>query len=215
MIVLALDGSLGSFSAAIARDRKIVAQRQIDQKTALEAGLGCVAGVISESRIQRERIDAIAIGVGPGSFTGMRIAISYAKSLAIAWRIPIVPISSYDLVEGAEPPERALAVIAGRRGIVCARFHEGGVSQRSCGPPRDVLARILPPSITTVPVFGAAEDVADMLAERGIHVNRMSSNALPAATAALLAQQRSPAASPHAVIPEYGELPAARVPRFR
>lgn len=215
MIVLALDGSIRCFSTAIARELEIVAEKETDQRAALEAGLDCVADVIRGSCIESRQIEAIAVGIGPGSFTGMRIAISYAKSLAIAWRIPIVPISSYDLIEGVEPPERALAVVAARRNIVCARFREGSVAERSSGPPRDVLARIVPSSITKVPVFGAAEDVADVLAERGIHVDRIDTNALPAAAAALLAQKRPPAPSPHGVIPEYGEMPAARVPRFR
>jgi tRNA threonylcarbamoyl adenosine modification protein YeaZ len=215
MIVLALDGALRSFSTAIARDREILSEREIDQRSALEGGLGCIAAAMSASNVCGKDVDVIAVGVGPGSFTGMRIAISYAKSIAIAWRVPIVPISSYDLLEGAAPPERALAVVATRRGIVCARFREAAASERSCGEPQDVLARIVPSSITTVPVFGAAEDVADVLAERAIHVNRMTSNALPAATAALIAQKRPPASSPHAVTPEYGELPAARVPRLR
>lgn len=212
MIVLALDGALQSFSAAIARGKEILALDEIDHRSALERGLQCVAGVMDAARL--ESADAIAVGIGPGSFTGMRIAVSYAKSLAIAWRIPLIPISSYDLIEGYSPPERALAVVATRRGGICARFRQGNASEHSCGTPREVLARILPFSVSRVPLFGAAEDVADVLAERDIHVDRMTSTALPAATAALLAQARQPAASPHAVRPDYGEMPAARVPRF-
>lgn len=214
MTVLALDGALHAFSVAIASGDEILAAVEIDGKRALESGLACIQTAMRDARVTRTAVSRLAVGVGPGSFTGIRIAVSYAKALALGWRVPLVAISSYDILEGTDRPQRALAVVTGRPGIICARFRQGNVSEQACGSPRDVLGRIVP-SISVVPLFGDAEDVLDVLAERAVQVERASSMHPAAAAAALLAPRYEPAPSPHAVRPEYGERPAARVPRTR
>jgi tRNA threonylcarbamoyladenosine biosynthesis protein TsaB len=212
MIVLAFDGALQTFSAAVASGDEIVAATEIDAKRALEAGLAALRNVMSEARVDPTMLSRLAVGVGPGSFTGIRIAISYAKALALGWSVPLVAISSYDILEGTNPPRRALAVVTGRRGIICARFRQGNVAEHACGAPRDVVGRIVP-STSRLTVFGDAEDVLDVLAERGMQVERASAKRPAAETAALLASKYDPAPSPHAVRPEYGERPAATIPR--
>ncbi len=215
MIVLALDGALHTFSAAAARDGELLAAVEIDGREALERGLERIGALMSACGIAPKAIARIAVGVGPGSFTGIRIAVSYAKSLAFGWRVPLVPISSFDILEGEPRNERALAVVSGRPGIVCARFRDGKMERRAGGAPRDVLERLLPHTLSSVPLFGDAEDVRDVLAERGVHVEPRASTYPPAAAVALLACSREPAPSSHAVRPEYGERPAARLPQSR
>ena len=77
-----------------------------------------------------ERIERIAVGVGPGSFTGLRIGIATARALAQARSIPIAPVSSLEalargITEGREET-LALPVIDARRGEVFAALVRNG-----------------------------------------------------------------------------------------
>lgn len=215
MIVLGIDGALRGFSAAVVRDGEHRACVQLDGNVALEAGLDAVARAMRDEGVAIGAVDRIAVGIGPGGFTGLRIAISYAKSLAFAWRVPLVGVSSFDLLEYRLALPRALAIVSGRTGIVSARYRDADDAVRASGPIADVLDAVLPHDGESLPVVGAAQDVRDALAERGRNVTYFEPRvAPPAAAVALLGGERSIDGSAHAVRADYGEAPAAKVPKF-
>ncbi|HKU80870.1 MAG TPA: hypothetical protein VJP76_01775, partial [Candidatus Tumulicola sp.] len=72
MIVLAVDGALGEFSAAIARDGRVLASRRLEANVALERGLQAVAAAIGSAGVRPADIDRVAVVCGPGRFTGLR-----------------------------------------------------------------------------------------------------------------------------------------------
>ncbi|MFY9632256.1 MAG: tRNA (adenosine(37)-N6)-threonylcarbamoyltransferase complex dimerization subunit type 1 TsaB [Candidatus Cybelea sp.] len=215
MNVLALDGALGLFSAAAARDGRIAGCAQQSGNIALERGLYLVRQALDEAGLESASIDRLAVGTGPGSFTGLRIAIAYAKSLAAAWRLPLVPISSFDLVEFGRPFDRVLAVVVGRPGVISARYRFGGETRRASGRTADVLEELLAGRQDgPLEVVGAPKDVLHALAERGLDVRPLDPPVTPAAAAAALAAgSRTPPASLHEVRADYGELPAAKIPK--
>lgn len=218
MKILAIDGALGEFSAAISAGERVVATATEPAKSALERGLGAIESVMRESATESASLDRIAVGIGPGGFTGLRIAIAYAKSLATAWRKPLIAVSSFDLLEYGTALERALTVVVGRPGVISARYREaaGEPAKRASGRIPEVLAELFaagtPGGILNV--VGAPKDVLDALAERAVQVHPLNPAVTPAAAAAALAAvTRVPANSVHEVTADYGELPAVTTPK--
>lgn len=216
MIVLALDGALAAFSTAVASGGQIVGSRSESGNVALERGLVMVSEVLAQARVAPQQIGRLAVGIGPGGFTGLRIAIAYAKSLATAWERPLVPVDSFDILEFGAEFERVLAVVVGRPGVISARYRDEKQMRRASGRIADVLNDVLPATGPgALEVVGAPKDVLHALAERGMVVRSVDPLVTPAAAAAALAAAtRTPPETPHAVRADYGELPAAKPPRL-
>lgn len=217
MNVLAIEGALGQFSAAVAREGSIVAASALPGNVALESGLSLVEEVLAAADLRGRQLDRIAVGVGPGGFTGLRITIAYAKSLAQAWEVPLVPVSSFDILTyGADVgPEGVLTIVPGRPGVISARFAAPSGMVRASGKIGDVLAAVLAESDKRLVAVNAPEDVLCACAEGGFIVDSRLPAVTPfAAAAALSAAVADPAPSAHEVRADYGELPAAKVPSF-
>ncbi|MDB5070756.1 MAG: peptidase family, glycoprotease [Candidatus Eremiobacteraeota bacterium] len=213
--ILALDAALGEFSAAL-DDGARVHVAATGQQDALEAGLGRIEDLLGEAGLRLRDLDRIAVGLGPGSFTGVRIAVAYAKSLAYGSGVPLVGISSYDALEPEGAPLPILTVVRGRRGVICARLRTEVGTETACGPTAAVLDRLLAGTPGIVHAAGNTEDVLSEIAERGWTVRALPPRAdVPAVAIAQLARTRAPSPTPHALAPDYGEAPAVTQPKMR
>lgn len=210
--ILALEGALGSFSVAALHEDRVWAE-QLEGRDALERGLGLVDAVLARAGLSAEELAGIAVGSGPGGFTGLRIAISFAKSLALGLGRPLAGVSSFDILDraaGAELIFPRLTFVWGRTGIACIRRSDAQASRVACGPIESTLARLVQ-NDAALTVVGATEDVCGAVLERGTSVHFIpSSGEIPAVTLAQVARTRAAASSVHAIAPDYGEIPAAK-----
>lgn len=211
--ILALEGALESFTVALLRDGEIDAV-ELEGGAALEGGLGLIRARLDEAQLALRALGGIAVGTGPGGFTGLRIAIAFAKSLALGAQRPLVGVSSYDILDASANAQShlpRLTVVYGRPGIACIRRTDAHGTRVACGPLADAVARVTEVA-EEVTIVGATEDVWSAAHERATSVHLLSPGPeLPAATLARIARMRPPAASLHEIAPDYGEIPAARL----
>ena len=82
--------------------------------------------LLAEAGIKKSQLDAIAVGVGPGAFTGVRLAVALVQGIALALDKPVLPVSTLAALamQGADLKcDRILAAIDARMGeIYCAEF---------------------------------------------------------------------------------------------
>jgi tRNA threonylcarbamoyl adenosine modification protein YeaZ len=210
--ILALEGALDSFSVALLRDGEIAAE-SLSKQAALEDGLRLVRTRLEVGKLRLGDLGGIAVGTGPGGFTGLRITIAFAKSLAFGAKLPLTGVSSFDILDAAAAAESRLprvTVVSGRPGIACMRRTAQDGTHVACGPIAATLARVTS-ECEEIAIIGATEDVQSAARERGLSVHLIPvGTELPAATLARIARMRPPAASVHEVAPDYGELPAVR-----
>jgi len=221
---LGIDGALGAFSAALVAGDERVPPRvaAAGGNDALERGLTIVDEVLAG--IPLTALYAIAVGTGPGSFTGLRIALSYAKSLAFAAQLRLAGVSSYDAVSPLEIRETHAAFVHGRAGIACVRLRVLDTGAPRPGLPAsepvrwrerivcgtyaviaEALAQELPRG-SALRSFGAAEGATPALGERGITVLAVAPHPIsPALAIARRARASNVVGSPHALRADYGE----------
>ena len=72
------------------------------------------------ANIKPQDIDKIFVTVGPGSFTGIRVGLTAAKVMAWSLKIPVIPISSLEVIASGTPGSHNIALIDARRGYVYA-----------------------------------------------------------------------------------------------
>jgi tRNA threonylcarbamoyladenosine biosynthesis protein TsaB len=142
MNLLAIETATESCSVALLVGDRLFSRSEIAPRRHAELLLPMCEDVLAEADLARGDLDALAVGRGPGAFTGVRLAISAAQGIALALDIPVVPISSLAALAMQAPDDGTdvLAVIDARMGEIYAgifRRAHGGIEligEESVGP---------------------------------------------------------------------------------
>jgi tRNA threonylcarbamoyl adenosine modification protein YeaZ len=112
-MLLALDTSLETCSACLYNGQVIIAREEPMVKGHAERLMPMVAEIFAQSGLKPSQLTRIGVTIGPGSFTGLRVALSAARSMGIALNIPVIGVSSLKcLLKGIDTD--ALALIDAR-----------------------------------------------------------------------------------------------------
>jgi tRNA threonylcarbamoyladenosine biosynthesis protein TsaB len=122
MNLLAIETSTECCSVAVVRGDLVVARSELAPRRHAELLLPMCDDVLAEAGLARKSLDALAVGRGPGAFTGVRLAVSAAQGIALALGIPVVPVSSLAALALQAPDDDldTLAVIDARMGEIYA-----------------------------------------------------------------------------------------------
>lgn len=192
--------------------------------------LELVTQLLEQSSTSWEQVDRIAVGVGPGTFTGLRIGVATARALARARGIPLVGVSTLEslalggLSAAGDDPATVLAVLDARRGEVFAAGWRGGraggtssreqlLAPRAIAP--DDLAALIPDLGPTALAIGeGAVEFREALERSGALVPEDESelHSVSAINHCRLAGGLR-AGAPDEVRPEYLRLPDAEIAR--
>lgn len=215
MRLLAFETATEACSVALLVDGEVRERFEVAPRRHAELALPWADALLAEAGVARAQLDAIAVGRGPGAFTGVRLGIALAQGIALALDRPVVPVSTLAALAApalrADPAHGVLSAIDARMGEVYA----GAYRDRQGLPEALEGERVLPPEAVAPPGdgpwigvgtgFAAAQGaLAARLAGRQL---RVDATALPHAadTARLAARLYADGAgvAPEAVEPAY------------
>ncbi len=208
MRVLGIDTTQDACQAAVIDGARVLATLSEPMQRGHQERLATlVAQAMAESGLGFDALERIGVTVGPGSFTGLRVGLAFAKGLALALAVPCVGVSTLQaLVAGRQG--KCAAVLDARRDQVYLQLFEGDGSRS------DPMAVSIPEAVEHVRTF-AGSDPIQLLGPGAVLIAESVQGALtsvavdPATVARLAARSPAPLGTPR---PIYLRAPDARLP---
>lgn len=174
MIILGIDTATPQVGCAIGGHEGVIASFSSSKgKRHAEILVPAIDFMCRQAHVELDEIGAIAVDLGPGLFTGLRVGVATAKAMASSLRIPVVGVTSLDLL--AFPlrwsNRRIVSVVDARRGEVFYAFYRqvpGGVqrlSEPAVGSPEQLCNEIQATGEDCVAVGDGARRYADQLVD--------------------------------------------------
>jgi tRNA threonylcarbamoyladenosine biosynthesis protein TsaB len=171
-----------------------------------------ISEVLERAGVDWPELDAIAVGVGPGSFTGLRIGVATARALAHAGALELRPVSSLAALAAGIDGQVRLPLLDAKRGELFAALYEGDAERWPAftATPEALVERLRGQPVRPLAVGDGSIRFRGVLEEAGVEVGPDGSPAhvVRALNVCRLAGEVRPA-PPDAVLPDYLRLPDA------
>jgi tRNA threonylcarbamoyladenosine biosynthesis protein TsaB len=118
LLILAFDTATERATSALVADGEVLGERVSRAATLLED----VDALLRQASARPRDLEALAVGIGPGSFTGVRVGLATARGLALSLDLPVAGVSTLDALAAGAPG--AVPVIDARRREVFALLGE-------------------------------------------------------------------------------------------
>jgi tRNA threonylcarbamoyl adenosine modification protein YeaZ len=142
-VLLALDTATPAVTVAVADGERVLAERTtVDARRHGELLAPAVSGVLADAGLDRRSLTRVAVGVGPGPFTGLRVGLVTARMLGATLGLPVVGVCTLDVLalqaveEGLTGPFRVVTD-ARRKEVHWAAYDADGGLHRTEGPSVD------------------------------------------------------------------------------
>lgn len=164
MLVLGIETATAAVSVALVRTGSLLAQILVQHSRQNTAGLvQDIAYLLQSLPVRGQDLDGIAISIGPGSYTGLRVGLSVAKSLAYSWEKPLAAVNSLDAyAQTGRGQERSICpLIRFRKGEYYFAVYDwnGSIVEKQSdyhtGRPADIFSCFKRPTL----VLGLAEQL--------------------------------------------------------
>jgi tRNA threonylcarbamoyladenosine biosynthesis protein TsaB len=164
MMILGIESSTLTASAAVVKDGVVLAAEDVPAPTHSDVLLATIDRVMKQAGVAPAQLAAVAVGAGPGSFTGLRIGMSTAKGIAFAAGTPLYAISSLAALayDAGDLPGLIVPAMDARRGELYAGFYRTDGAQAA--PDRVIAPSDLAAVIDALRDGGPASVVGDGLA---------------------------------------------------
>ena len=224
MRILAMDTATSSCSVALWCDETIVAaRREVMSRGQAEALVPMIGDVLAEAKVTASDLDLLAVTVGPGAFTGLRIGLATARGMGLAAHVPCLGLTTTEVIAHAvdanawQQGTLLVALDSKRADIYVQTFQPGlmPISEASAMDPA-ILGEWLQDVPGPINVVGDARELATAaLVEAGLETIVIETPEVPdAGVVAELASRRwTPEAILESPAPLYLRPPDAKLPK--
>ena len=126
-MILAIDTSTARLGIAVFNGTEILGENCWTSPNRHTVSLApAVERLLSDLEIERKKLKAVAVALGPGSFTSLRVGLSFAKGMSLGWGIPVIGVPTLDITAAQQPLDDTplCAFLQAGRGKLAVSFYE-------------------------------------------------------------------------------------------
>lgn len=213
-MLLAIDTSSLVLSTALMEKDRLISEWTVQRKlTHSEQLIPHMDTMMKEAGVRKSDITAVAVSIGPGSFTGLRIGLATAKMLAYIWKVPLIGVDTLEALawnfEGMNT--WVLPLMDAQRGNVYTALYEAGDEvvlreKETVLSIEDTVAEAKKAGVPVIATGEAADVYRDILDKAGIRVAPPAvrcTRAASVARAAFRKLEKGEVSNPLSILPNY------------